>query len=46
MIIITAIDKDGVAEEITDLYWFEEHYVHDFNDENYTFMLNIEMKNE
>lgn len=30
---IFAIDKDGNREEITDLFWFEETSVHDFNGE-------------
>ncbi len=28
---IIAIDQRGKREEITDLYWFEEEGVHDFN---------------
>jgi len=39
---IKATDKHGVTEEITDLYWFEENFVHDFNDERYTFEFIIE----
>ena len=34
MIQIFATDlKTGKTEEIKDLYWFEENYVHNFNDE-------------
>jgi hypothetical protein len=28
--------------EITDLYWFEENYVHSFDDEQYRFMIQID----
>jgi len=41
MVEITAIDKDGIREKITDLYWFEEHYVHNFDDERYTFVFDV-----
>jgi hypothetical protein len=38
-------DPDGVEEEITDLYWFEEGGVHDFggegNGDDYTFRFQI-----
>ena len=29
---IFATDRNGYREEITDLFWFEENYVHDFSD--------------
>ena len=28
---IFATDQNGNKQEITDLYWFEENYVHDFS---------------
>lgn len=28
---IFVIDEDNDKQEIKDLYWFEENYVHDFN---------------
>ena len=41
MVKIIAIDKDGNREEITDLYWFEENFVHSFDDDKYTFEIYI-----
>ncbi len=36
MIQIFAIDEQDRREEITDLYWFEENYIHNFeNDGTY-----------
>lgn len=41
MVKIIAIDKDGSREEITDLYWFEENFVHSFHDDGYTFEIYV-----
>ena len=33
MLRIYATGSDGIEFEITDLYWFEENFVHNFSDE-------------
>ena len=49
MIRIFAIDENGVEEEITDLYWFEEEGVHSFEEgkdaphgQTYTFRFEVD----
>lgn len=39
---LIAVDrKTGEQVEIDDLYWFEENYVHDFDDERYRFYIEL-----
>lgn len=35
MMKLSAIDENGEYQEITDLYWFEENGVHDFDGEGH-----------
>ena len=45
---IRAYDTRGEGEMIIidDLYWFEEHYVHDFGDPDFIFMLSTGLQDK